>query len=128
MLTLLLTDSTPGLQILANKGKCGPEGPETEHWINVPPRAGAFVVNIGDMLERWSNGRYRSTVHRVVLAPEDAVGRPRRFSVPFFFEPNYDTLVSCLPGLGQPKFKPITSGEYLRSKYQATHEDFQGGS
>jgi len=106
-LTLLLTNEVPGLQILHDG-----------EWVDVAPIAyQGFIVNIGDMLERWSNGRFKSTVHRVVTVQHAPGETPRaRLSAPFFFEPNYDTVVECLPNLGSPKWPPCTSGEYLKSK------------
>lgn len=82
-LTFLMTDGTPGLQL-----KSGAE------WVDVPQLPGAFITNLGDMLERWTNGLYRSTLHRVV----NTTGR-ERFSIPFFFEPNFDTVVEALPSV-----------------------------
>ena len=108
MLTLLLTDDVPGLEIL-----CG------EEWILVPPRPNCFIVNLGDMLARWTNDVYRSTVHRVV----NRCGS-ERYSIPFFFEPNFDCVVSCLDGFGPAKYEATTSGEYLLSKYSQTHSMF----
>ena len=61
-------------------------------WVPETPLEGSFVINIGDMLQRWSNDQFRSTVHRVV----NREGR-ERFSIPFFFEPNFDTVVEVLP-------------------------------
>ena len=78
----------------------------------------------GDMLERWSNGLFESTLHRVVTA-----GESERYSIPFFYEPNFDTLVECLPTCWSPenpaKYRPITSGQHLLDKYNETHADFQ---
>ena len=133
-------------------------------WLDVPPRRGAFVVNIGDMLgarlgggsvysamepaaraappsgaslepsgrltrpracaaaaaERWSNGLYRSTRHRVL----NRAG-VERFSIPFFYEPNFYAVVAALPqcvSAGQPqRFPPITAGAYLLGRYAETH-------
>jgi len=116
MLTLLSTDDNPGLQIWV-------EG----EWVSVAPHPKDFVVNIGDMLERWTNKKYRSTVHRVI----NETGKVR-FSIPFFFEPNFDTLVECLPCVlkeGEaPLFPPITSGQYLMDKYRETHDLFAASS
>ena len=117
MLTLLLTDDVPGLEIL-RKGKTVSEAGK-EDWMAVPPRAGCFIVNLGDMLSRWTNGVYSSTVHRVV----NRSGR-ERYSIPFFFEPNFDCVVECLPEFGPAKYPSITSGEYLLSKYAQTHAMF----
>ena len=73
--TLLLTDSCKGaLQVKSTSGS----------WINADPIPGAFVVNIGDMMERWTNGLWRSTTHRVVHRGDEF-----RVSVPFFYEPDF---------------------------------------
>ncbi|KAJ8907500.1 hypothetical protein NDN08_007611 [Rhodosorus marinus] len=107
-ITYLLTDGEPGLQVFVDK-----------EWKDVEAPPGAFICNIGDMLERWSNGYFRSTVHRVV----NTTGR-ERYSIPFFLDPRFDALVSPLPGCGEPKYEPILSGDYLISKYRDTHENF----
>ena len=106
MLTILLTDdTTPGLQIY--------RGGE---WIDAPPVHGAFVVNLGDMLERWTNNNYRSTKHRVLTS-----GERHRYSAPFFYEPDFDTVVECLDvccsSSNPPKYSPTTSGLHLLEKY-----------
>lgn len=116
MITVLLTDQEPGLEIFDKRG--------CQQWVPVPPKPNHFVVNLGDMLERWTNARYCSTLHRVV----NATGR-ERYSIPFFFEPAFDTVVECLPTCcdspnSPPKWPPITSGEHLLSKYAQTHADF----
>ena len=81
-LTLLATDGVPGLQICTDGAT----------WRDVPPIAGALHMNLGDMLARWTNNRFRSTLHRVV----NTQGR-ERFSIAFFFEPNFDAVVEALP-------------------------------
>ena len=105
MITLLLCDDVPGLQIL-----------QEEKWIKVPPRQKTFIVNLGDMLQRWTNDRYRSTIHRVI----NTSGK-ERYSIPFFYEPNFDCVVSCLENCGEPQYAPITSGQHLLEKYSQTH-------
>jgi len=123
MITLLLTDDNPGLQIFT----------KDEKWIDVPPKKGKFVVNLGDMLERWTNGLFRSTRHRVIIPMRDNYEGSDRYSIPFFFEPNFDTVVECLevccrdPQTGQsvaPKYAKTTSGHHLLEKYRQTHADF----
>ena len=114
MLTLLWTDSNAGLQILTKDGV----------WIDVPPRPTAFVVNLGDMLERWTNGLFRSTLHRVLTS-----GDQERYSVPFFYDPNFDTEVRvldvCCSPDNPPKYPHTTSGQHLLDKYKQTHADFR---
>ncbi|WP_420446591.1 isopenicillin N synthase family dioxygenase [Candidatus Poriferisodalis sp.] len=108
-ITLLLTDGAPGLQ-LADIDR---------RWHDVVAPADSFIINLGDMLARWTNDRYRATVHRV-QSPRTA----DRYSVPTFVNPSYDTVVECLPGcLGegeQPKYPPTTSGAYLQSRFDET--------
>ena len=109
-LTLLAQDTIGGLEVRKRDGT----------WTVVPPTAGTFVCNIGDCLMRWTNDAYVSNAHRVV----NHSGR-ERFSVAYFGDPNSDALVSCLPSVlapGEaPKYPPMTYGEYLRSRYDATY-------
>jgi len=93
-------------------------------------RAWAFIVNLGDMLQRWTNDVFRSTKHRVVIKEGGSEGGREgvRYSAPFFFELNFDTIVECLPGFegegGKRRYAPVKSGEYLLGKYRQTHKDF----
>src|SRR5436305_323640 len=82
MLTILAQGETPGLQIMLPDGT----------WIPAPILPGAFVVNSGDTLRRWTNDRFLSTPHRVL----NVSGRDR-YSVPFFVSPEYDTVIQALP-------------------------------
>jgi len=90
-------------------------------WINVPGVRDAFVVNIGDLMMRWTNDRWKSTRHRVVNPPRDLAFDSRRISMCFFAEPNYDAVIECLPtchGTGEPiKYLPITAGDYMIEKF-----------
>jgi isopenicillin N synthase-like dioxygenase len=104
-LTLLLTDGEPGLQVRPRGGD----------WMDVPHVPGAYVVNIGDCLMRWTNDLYVSTPHRV------RPPRHRRRSVAFFLDPNPDSVIEALPGTGVPKYPPITGADYLRSRLDATY-------
>lgn len=108
--TLLYQDAAGGLQVRDVRGQ----------WIDAPPIADTFVVNIGDMMARWSNDRYLSTPHRVI----SPLGVDR-YSMPFFAEPHPDTLIECLPGCrneDQPARYPVTTcAEFLLSRFADTY-------
>ncbi len=104
-ITLLLTDGEPGLQVRPRGGD----------WVDVPHVPGAYVVNVGDCMMRWTNDIYVSTPHRV-LPPK----RQRR-SVAFFCEANPETLVAALPGTGEAKYPPVRAADYLQSRLDATY-------
>ncbi|WP_299955067.1 2-oxoglutarate and iron-dependent oxygenase domain-containing protein [uncultured Roseobacter sp.] len=104
-ITLLMTDGEAGLQVKPRGGD----------WTDVPHVPGAYVVNIGDCLMRWTNDIYVSTPHRV-LPPK----RKRR-SVAFFVEAHPDTVVAALPGTGEPKYPPVRAADYLQSRLDATY-------
>lgn len=106
-ITLLMTDGVSGLQVQ----------PRGQDWVDVPHVPGAFVVNIGDCMMRWSNHTYVSTPHRVLPPP-----RPRR-SIAFFLDPNPDSVISALPGTGAPLYPPIGAADYLRSRLDATYTE-----
>lgn len=113
--TILLADENPGLEILF------PPSPLTDNkplWCPCPVRPGTITVNVADFLMRWTNGLYKSTVHRVVSWP----GQPARYSVPFFFSINYDAEVEALPEriVGKSAFRPMKAGEYVLERLKAT--------
>ena len=109
--TLLLTSTTPGLEILKPSGQ----------WHIASYVPGAFIVNVADFLMRWTNGLYKSTVHRVVNRSTEA-----RYSVPFFFSVNYDAIIETLPTCvkegEKSKWKPIRAGEYILERLNQTTE------
>ena len=106
VLTLLYQDATGGLQVQGRDGA----------WLTAHPIPGSFVVNVGDLLARWSNDRFRSTPHRVV----NRSGKSR-YSTALFIDPNRDTLVAPLVRPGEvPRYEPVTCGDYLRSRLDAT--------
>jgi isopenicillin N synthase-like dioxygenase len=110
-LTILLPQAASGgLEILTPEGE----------WRAVPPVPGAFVINIGDLMARWTNDRWVSTLHRVVNPPPDARGSTRRQSLAFFHQPDWSAEIVVLPGTGRPKYEPVLSGPYLMSKFTAT--------
>jgi isopenicillin N synthase-like dioxygenase len=108
-ITLLLGAEEAGLELLTRDGR----------WIPVSPRPGELVVNIGDMLQRLTNGKLRSTSHRVVNPPAERRGRSR-YSMPFFLHFRSDFLIEALPGTvpegEQPKWPPITADDYLQER------------
>ncbi|KAL5464457.1 hypothetical protein PMIN06_001224 [Paraphaeosphaeria minitans] len=113
--TLLLSSTTPGLEILRPSG----------HWHIATHIADAFIVNVADFMMRWTNGVYKSTVHRVVNR-----SRRIRYSVPFFFSVNYEqvieTLPTCLDEGEKPRYPPIGAGEYILERLNATTKDGAG--
>jgi isopenicillin N synthase-like dioxygenase len=108
--TILSGEDAPGgLQVRTRAGD----------WIDVPTSPTRFVVNIGDLLMRWTNDRWLSNLHRVVNPPASgATGA--RLSIAFFNHPNYDTLIECLPTQGPARHAPVRSGEYRDHKYAKT--------
>jgi isopenicillin N synthase-like dioxygenase len=108
-ITLLLGAEEAGLELKTRDGR----------WIPVSPRPGELVVNIGDMLQRLTNGRLRSTPHRVVNPDPDRASHSR-YSMPFFLHFRPDFLIEALPGtVGEgeaPKWPPITAHEYLSER------------
>ncbi|GAA4339868.1 2-oxoglutarate and iron-dependent oxygenase domain-containing protein [Pigmentiphaga soli] len=111
LLTILNGENTPGgLQVRTRAGD----------WIDIETDPGTFVINIGDLLMRWTNDRWVSNVHRVVNPPADAGPAAQRISIAFFHHPNYDALVECIAPPGQAKYPPVLSGEYRDLKYRQT--------
>lgn len=106
-ITVLSQDDAGGLEVQLADG-C---------WVPVPPRRDAFVVNVGDLLARWTNDRYRSTRHRVV----NPVDR-ERYSAVFFMDLDHyariEVLPSCVPPGEAPRYEPTTAGEHLFMKFQ----------
>jgi isopenicillin N synthase-like dioxygenase len=109
-LTILCTEDKPGgLEVQT----------AAREWKKVPIIPGTFIINIGDLMARWTNDHWVSTMHRVVNPPRDQALGSDRVSLTFFHQPNYDAVVECLPGFrdaGQAKYPPITSGEHLMTK------------
>lgn len=107
--TILSGEDVPGgLQVRARDGR----------WLDVATTPMRFVVNIGDLLMRWTNDRWLSNLHRVVNPPAYD-GRPR-LSIAFFNHPNYDVTIACLAPPGEAKYPPVRSGDYRDLKYTKT--------
>ncbi|MEO7410594.1 MAG: 2-oxoglutarate and iron-dependent oxygenase domain-containing protein [Sphingomicrobium sp.] len=106
-ITLLLGAEEAGLELQTRDGR----------WLPVSPKPGELVVNIGDMLQRLTNGRLRSTSHRVVNPAPDRASKAR-YSMPFFLHFRPDFVIEALPGTvpagEEPRWPPISSHEYLQ--------------
>jgi isopenicillin N synthase-like dioxygenase len=111
-ITILLQDDSGGLQVFDRANNA---------WIHAAPIPGTFVVNLGDLVERWTNGRFASTRHRVI----NSSGHERH-SVAFFFSGNPDYKISCLPGClragDEPAYPSTTVEAHLRECYQRTYD------
>jgi isopenicillin N synthase-like dioxygenase len=89
-------------------------------WRPVTPPPGCLIINIGDLLSRWTNDRWVSTLHRVVVSASGAGEREPRLSLPFFFTPNYDavveTIATCIDDEHPPRYEPVTVSDYYEMK------------
>lgn len=110
LITLLFQDNIGGLQVYDNGA-----------WIDADPVEGAIVVNTGDLMERWTNGRFKSTLHRVL----PRLGNVPRSSIAVFVDPDSSTPVEVLPSCidedHPARFEPITAGEHIQEKIRASH-------
>lgn len=109
LITLLVGASADGLQVL-NKNN---------EWVSVTEIQDHIVVNVGDMLQRLTNNKLKSTTHRVTNPPKELMGTSR-YSVPFFLHPRSDMPLNCLPSCidaeNPKKYEDITAGEYLMER------------
>lgn len=104
VLTILWQDDSGGLEARRRSGE----------WVSVPPLADSFVCNVGDLLERWSNGRLTSSMHRVVNPRGEA-----RYSMPIFFDADSNAVIDARDwGIGEAEllYPPIACGEYIAAK------------
>ena len=110
IVTILWQDSLGGLEVLGEDG----------NWISVTPLRGSYVINIGELMKRWTNGRFKATIHRVVHLQNKS-----RYSMPLFCNPNFRTVVDPRD-LGvsdaEAKYEPVLSGEFLMSRFKATRK------
>lgn len=116
--TLLSQDALGGLEVRT----------AADEWIDVPPIPGTFVVNIADLFARWTNGLYRSSLHR---ASNFNTGGSARISLPLFFNAHPKTRIECLPtcqGPGNPpKYEPVEAGPYIRSLLEQSYRTGRPG-
>jgi isopenicillin N synthase-like dioxygenase len=108
--TILLQDEVGGLQVA-----------HRDEWIDVRPEPRAFVVNTGDMMQVWSNDRYRAALHRVV--PTTLV---ERYSLPYFFNPRYDTDYAPLTASEDdpPRYRPMNWGDFRQARADGDFADY----
>ncbi|MGC6453598.1 MAG: isopenicillin N synthase family dioxygenase [Candidatus Puniceispirillaceae bacterium] len=114
VLTILQQDNLGGLQVLKRDG----------NWIEAMPIAGTFVCNIGDLLERWTNGRLASTRHRVL----NRSGRSR-FSIPIFCDPSSEAVIDPRdfdPAADMETMPPVTAGAYIAGKNRRNFSHYDG--
>lgn len=114
VLTMLLQDDNGGLQVQLNNGE----------WVEAPPIPGTLVCNIGDLLQRWSNDRFRSTRHRVINRSGKA-----RYSIPVFFDPHTDTLIDpCMLGVDRidSRYEPVLAGEHIADRNRDSFAQHRG--
>lgn len=109
--TILRGEDVPGgLQVLSKQGS----------WDDVHPVQGSFICNIGDLMARWTNDRWVSTMHRVVNPPREHAMTPR-LSIVFFHNPNHDADIRCIESCirkgERPRYEPVTFGDYYLSKH-----------
>jgi len=111
-ITILAQDAHGGLEVQMPDGR----------WVPTTPMADCFVVNLGDMIPRWTNGLFHSNPHRVRNVHS---GGAPRYSIPFFYEPDYFARIEAVPGTvpagESPRFAPCTAGEHLREMYLRTY-------
>ncbi|MDA1100201.1 MAG: isopenicillin N synthase family oxygenase [Proteobacteria bacterium] len=115
MTILAMTDGLGGLEVRMPDGE----------WRGVLAAPGELVVNLGDMMARWTNARWTSTLHRVANPAKLADARSRRQSIGYFMHPNFDTRIECLPTCldpgEKPRYAPITAGEHIAMKIAKSH-------
>jgi isopenicillin N synthase-like dioxygenase len=111
-LTVLRQDAVGGLEVLDLNA----------NWVGVESVPGAFVINIGDLMARWTNDRWQATLHRVVDPADASQARARRQSMPFFQNANWSAEISCLPTClapgAKPKYETVLAGPHLMGKFR----------
>jgi isopenicillin N synthase-like dioxygenase len=113
-LTILMQDRTPGLEVYSGSKQDFNDG----EWISVQPIQRALTINTGDMLAVWSNDLFKAPEHRV-----KASRNSQRYSIPFFYNPNYDTLVAPICNNENPKYKGIRWGQYRTTRFLGDFEN-----
>jgi isopenicillin N synthase-like dioxygenase len=113
LITLLATDGVPGLEVRTLDGR----------WMPINVAAGSLIINLGDMLARWTNDVYKSTPHRVV-----GPAKGERYSIPFFVNPDPATVVECIPTCvtqtNPCQYEPVSAGEFLAMRIDTESEPY----
>lgn len=108
------TDSYGGLQVLGHEGE----------WLDIPSNPDSFIVQIGDLMARWTNERWVSAVHRVAKPPREYAHQDR-MSLSFFYQPNADTLIECIPTCAThddpPRYPPVSTYDYISAKVRRAY-------
>jgi len=110
IVTILWQDDSGGLEVM---------GADSE-WLAAPPVRGSFVINIGELMKRWTNGRFKATVHRVIHRKDAA-----RYSMPLFCNPDFRTMVDPRQldvSDEDAQYAPVLSGDFLVSRFQSTRK------
>ena len=115
-MTILRTEDAPGgLQVQTRAGE----------WLDVHAVPGSFVVNLGDMMARWTNDRWIATLHRVAVPPADRAARSRRQTIVFFHDPRADAVIECIPSCTDsahpPRYEAVTALDHVTAKAAMTH-------
>lgn len=113
-MTILRNEAAPGgLEVRGRDGQ----------WVTAPAIPNTFVVNIGDLMMRWTNDRWTSTPHRVGIPPFELRARSRRLSIAYFVRPNYDAPIACIPSCADedhpPRYPPTTLRDYSVARFTA---------
>lgn len=109
--TILRQDDAPG----------GLQVKTTDGWRDVKQIPGTLVINAGDLIQRWTNDRWVSNVHRVVNPSRDRTHGTRRLSIVLFTGPNVDAQIATLPGCGESKYPPILAGVHSEQRMRETY-------
>ncbi|KAK2169552.1 hypothetical protein LSH36_9g16040 [Paralvinella palmiformis] len=108
-LTILFQDDAGGLQVISRNGD----------WIDAKPIPGAVIINIGELLQRWTTDQLVATKHRVVIPEEELKKKTTRRSLAYFVHPDDDVIIKCLDG--SKKYDPVSAYDYLASKFSQTY-------
>ncbi|KAL1660142.1 hypothetical protein GGF50DRAFT_130517 [Schizophyllum commune] len=123
----ILDKDTDQARAGAHSGGLQVQNPHTGEYLPATPIPGTIVINVGDLLSRWSNDVLRSTLHRVVAPPAKAISEteamtPARQSIAFFSNPNFDAEIECLPNCGAtPKYPPVNTEKYIVGRLADTY-------